>query len=104
MEKEIEKPWAIYGWYPSSMYIGKIIKELSGSVWIEYSEGQEFIPQCWDSKKIIRFDKSFKSVAYFLAHQTKNCEERYNKKSAIKLFLRNFPSEKRNIERAVHLN
>ena len=96
-ERKIENPWAVYEWYAGSFGIGKIIQESSNSVWIEYCEGQQYPPACWDSKWVKRFDSPAKSISYFLVHQLKNSEESYNEKEAINLFLRNFPNERKNI-------
>jgi len=97
-ESEIKKPWAVYGWDGGSMGIGKIKRESPNGLWIEYCEGQEYFPECWDLKWVHQFNSPIKAMAYFLVHQIKNCEKEYNKRRTIMMFLNNFPSERKNIK------
>jgi hypothetical protein len=41
---EIEKPWAVYGWFFGPWGIGKAVEERDNSVDIQYSEGQLYSP------------------------------------------------------------
>ena len=94
---EIEKPWAVYSFGMGSSGIGKVIKE----DWLEilYSEDQKFFPQIWDSDYVQRFDSPIKAMAYFLVHQNPLLERLYTKRQVIDIFLRDFPSQRKDLSK-----
>jgi hypothetical protein len=96
---EIQKPWAVYGWYTGSWDIGKVTSESENSLYIQYCEGQHYLPECWDFKWVKVFDDPLKAIAYFLVHKNKLEEGSNNKEKVVKTFLRNFPNERKNIEK-----
>lgn len=67
MKKKIEKPWAVYhGVNFFVMNIGLITKETeSGSLVIQYSEGQLYPEEYWDSSYVRRFDTPEEAVSYY---------------------------------------
>jgi hypothetical protein len=73
VKKEIEKHWCVYsrflgGALPSNF--GKIVYDSKISVDILYSEGQQYPPQCWDSKYVKRFDSLEEAVEHYINHRS----------------------------------
>jgi hypothetical protein len=91
----MEKQWVYSPYFVTG--IGKVIGEISGSSLIKNSEKEQYLPECWNDKVLTKFDSPIKAMAYFLVHQNY-----YNKKEIVNLFLRNFPSERKNIERRIN--
>ena len=51
----IEKQWCTYGGFLGPWNVGKVVKDYGDNVCIQYSEGQVYFPDCWDSDYVQRF-------------------------------------------------
>ncbi len=91
----------VYGWYTGIWGVGKIIKENENYLQIKYSEGQLFIPEAWDPKGVKTFDSPVKAIAYHLVNQN-TIKEPSSKQEVIISFLKNFPSQKKTLEKYLH--
>ncbi len=91
--KEIEKPWAVFGRFFDNF--GKIVEDSKNSCYIQYCEGQMYPPELWDSNRVKKFDNPLESINYFFEHNS----DYENKKKVIEIFLRNFPSERKNLKK-----
>ncbi|MDD5012353.1 MAG: hypothetical protein PHQ66_01765 [Candidatus Nanoarchaeia archaeon] len=92
MENEIEKPWAVYGWFLGSMGIGKITRESESAVDILYHERQQYSPNCWNSKWVQRFETPVQAMKHYLETRIVT-DDPFTHKEEIEIFLNSFPSE-----------
>jgi hypothetical protein len=94
--EKIEKPWAVYGWFLGAWDIGKIVKDSKDTCYIQYSERQQYSPECWDKDWVHVFDNPVKAMAYFRVHVH---DSDYTQEKVAERFLISFPSERANLER-----
>jgi len=94
MKKEkISKPWAVYLSNFGPIGIGKIIEESKGSCYIQYSQNNHD-PACWDPEWVKKFKTSKVAIDYFL-----NKNAQYSKRELKEIFLSNFPTKKKKLEK-----
>lgn len=69
MKNKIKNPWCVYGWFLGSWSFGKIVEDGKHSVNIQYSEGQQYSAECWDSAWVKRFGKLEEAVEYYIKNR-----------------------------------
>jgi hypothetical protein len=77
MKNKIEKPWVVYkGENYMPIDVGLISKEeQNGSLYILYTEGQFYSPECWNPEYVSRFENSVEAVKYFIKIRGGNLEK-----------------------------
>jgi hypothetical protein len=64
--KSIEKPWAVYSWGGGPSGIGLVVSDDSGVIRIQYSEGQHYPAELWETRAVKRFGSSQEAINYYL--------------------------------------
>ncbi len=99
---QIEKPWAVYGWWIGSWDIGRIIEYNGTSPQIQYCEGQMYSLASWDPKWVKTFKTINEAIDYFVIHQ-QPYEEEYSRETTLKQVSRHFPNAmKQELQRERH--
>lgn len=65
----MEKQWCVYG-QMFAWGIGKIVKESTNSLYIQYTEGQFYSPECWDPNYVKRFDTLEEAMDEYLKYKS----------------------------------
>jgi len=98
-KRKISKPWAVYGGVFGPRGIGLIVDQDKNYLYIQNSENQRFTAQCFGREDIFRFNTPKLAINYFL----KNSNQ-YSKKELKKIFLKNFPTQKKRLEKILTLS
>jgi hypothetical protein len=91
--KQVEKPWAVYGFGFGATDIGRLISlsedEKVGH--IRYSEGQYYPVEPWDMGYIKIFKRSAEAIDYFLKNQSFLVEMPISEKEITQRLIQSFP-------------
>jgi hypothetical protein len=64
--KPIEKPWAVYSFGGGPSGIGLVVSDDSDVIRIQYSEGQLYPAELWETRAVKRFDSSQEAIDHYL--------------------------------------